>query len=72
MNKNASCTKYADIYDLHFNNQYWQETETSNGTFLLYGAYIDVDWATNKDLDTVDTVQVWDGVWSDTDIHIDH
>ena len=35
--KNVTCTKYPDIYDLHFNNQYWQETETSNGTFLLYG-----------------------------------
>ena len=22
VNKNASCTKYPDIYDLHFNNQY--------------------------------------------------
>ena len=42
VNKNASCTKYPDIYDLHFNNQYWQETETSNGTFLLYGAYLDI------------------------------
>jgi len=40
--KNVTCTKYPDIYDLHFNNQYWQETETSNGTFLLYGAYLDV------------------------------
>ena len=40
--KNVSCSKYPDIYDLHFNNQYWQETVTSNGTFLLYGAYLDV------------------------------
>merc|ERR1719422_493040 len=40
--KNVTCTKYPDIYDLHFNNQYWQETKTSNGTFLLYGAYLDV------------------------------
>ena len=31
-----------------------------------------VHWATAKDLDTVDTVQVWDSVWSDTDIHSDH
>jgi len=42
VNKNSSCTKYPDIYDLHFNNRYWQTTETSNGTFLLYGAYLDV------------------------------
>jgi len=42
VNKNSSCTKYPDIYDLHFNNKYWQVTETSNGTFHLYGAYLDV------------------------------
>eukprot|EP00092_Neocalanus_flemingeri_P026841 GFUD01029096.1.p1 GENE.GFUD01029096.1~~GFUD01029096.1.p1 ORF type:complete len:574 (-),score=135.79 GFUD01029096.1:85-1806(-) len=42
VNKNSSCTKYPDIYDLHFNNKYWQVMETSNGTFHLYGAYLDV------------------------------
>jgi len=39
---NKTCAKFPDIYDLHFNNIYWQETKTSNGTFLLYGAYLDV------------------------------
>jgi len=42
LGKNKTCAKYPDIYDLHFNNKYWQETVTSNGTFLLYGAYLDV------------------------------
>ena len=39
---NTSCTKYPDIYDLHFNNKYWQVLESSNGSFYLYGAYLDV------------------------------
>ena len=38
----TGCTKFPDIFDLHFNNKYWQVTETSNGTFYLYGAYLDV------------------------------
>ena len=37
-----SCAKFPDLLDLHFNNNYWQETTTSDGTFLLYGAYLDV------------------------------
>ena len=39
---NTSCTKFPDIYDLHFNNKYWQVLESSNGSFYLYGAYLDV------------------------------
>ena len=42
LGQNKTCALYPDIYDLHFNNKYWQETETSNGTFFLYGAYLDV------------------------------
>jgi len=38
----TGCTKFPDMFDLHFNNKYWQVTETSNGTFYLYGAYLDV------------------------------
>lgn len=38
---NKTCAKFPTIYDLHINNIYWQETETSNGTFYLYGAYLD-------------------------------
>jgi len=39
---NDSCAKYPSIIDLKFNNKYWQVLETSNGTFHLYGAYLDV------------------------------
>eukprot|EP00095_Tigriopus_kingsejongensis_P007169 snap_masked-scaffold211_size255937-processed-gene-1.13 protein:Tk07169 transcript:snap_masked-scaffold211_size255937-processed-gene-1.13-mRNA-1 annotation:"PREDICTED: uncharacterized protein LOC103506484" len=38
---NKTCAKFPTLYDLHINNLYWQETETSNGTFYLYGAYLD-------------------------------
>ena len=37
----TSCAKFPTLWDLHINNLYWQETETSNGTFYLYGAYLD-------------------------------
>ena len=41
--KNATgCMKYPDLYDLHFNNKYWQVFESSDGSFYLYGAYLDV------------------------------
>ena len=40
--KNKTCGQPPALYDIHFNNQYWQETTTSNGTFYLYGAYLDV------------------------------
>jgi len=40
--KNKTCAKFPTIYDIHVNNMYWQETDTSNGTFYLYGAYLDV------------------------------
>jgi len=39
---NKTCATYPAIYDLHISNLYWQETTTSNGTFYLYGAYLDV------------------------------
>ncbi|XP_018564475.1 uncharacterized protein LOC108905894 isoform X2 [Anoplophora glabripennis] len=38
---NKSCAKFPSMYDLEFNNIYWQTLETSNGTFQLYGAYLD-------------------------------
>lgn len=31
------CAKYPSIFDLHFNNIYWQTLQTSNGTFQLFG-----------------------------------
>ena len=40
--KNSTCAKYPSVYDIHFNNIYWQQTDTSNGTFFLYAAYMDV------------------------------
>jgi len=42
MKQNTTCAKFPSVYDLHFNNIYWQVTETTNGTFYLYGAYLDV------------------------------
>ena len=33
--------KYPSIYDLEFNNIYWQTLNTSNGTFQLFGAFYD-------------------------------
>lgn len=41
-NKSACIAKYPGIYDLEFNNIYWQSLRTSNGTFQLFGAYYDV------------------------------
>lgn len=41
-NDKACVAKYPGIYDLEFNNIYWQTLRTSNGTFQLFGAYYDV------------------------------
>lgn len=40
---NYSCSnlKYPSIYDIEFNNVYWQTMRTGNGTFQLFGAYYD-------------------------------
>ncbi|XP_012288579.1 uncharacterized protein LOC105704158 [Orussus abietinus] len=38
---NDSCARYPSIFDLEFNNVYWQSVRTSNGTFQLFGAYYD-------------------------------
>ena len=41
--KNKTCAKFPTIfYDMNFNNVHWQKMDTSNGTFYLYGAYLDV------------------------------
>ncbi|XP_047102399.1 uncharacterized protein LOC124721457 [Schistocerca piceifrons] len=40
--KNESCAKFPSIFELEFNNVYWQTLQTSNGSFQLYGAYYDV------------------------------
>ncbi|XP_054708021.1 uncharacterized protein LOC129217711 [Uloborus diversus] len=36
-----SCVKFPSLYELDFNNIYWQRLQTSNGTYYLYGAYYD-------------------------------
>ncbi|XP_043486161.1 LOW QUALITY PROTEIN: uncharacterized protein LOC122513754 [Polistes fuscatus] len=40
---NESCAnfKFPSIYDLEFNNIYWQTLRTSNGTFQFFGAFYD-------------------------------
>ncbi|XP_055389134.1 uncharacterized protein LOC129618425 [Condylostylus longicornis] len=40
--KNIKCAKYPSIYELEFNNIYWQTQHTTNGTFQLFGAYYDI------------------------------
>lgn len=40
--KNKDCAPFPSIYDVQFDNVYWQTLRTSNGTFHLYGAYYDV------------------------------
>ena len=39
---------------------------------FLHDRILCIYWSTGKDLDTVDTLQVWDCVWSDTDLQSDH
>uniref|UniRef100_A0A131YJ70 Glycosyltransferase family 92 protein n=1 Tax=Rhipicephalus appendiculatus TaxID=34631 RepID=A0A131YJ70_RHIAP len=36
-----SCVKFPELYDLAFNNLYWQKLSAKNGTFYIYGAYFD-------------------------------
>ncbi|XP_076761778.1 uncharacterized protein LOC143429849 [Xylocopa sonorina] len=40
-NDSCSSLKYPSIYDIEFNNVYWQTMRTSNGTFQLFGAFYD-------------------------------
>lgn len=40
--KSSTCAKYPSIFELEFNNIYWQTMRTSNGTFQLFGAYYDI------------------------------
>ncbi|XP_062713350.1 uncharacterized protein LOC134290268 [Aedes albopictus] len=40
--KKAACAKYPSIFELEFNNIYWQTLRSSNGTFQLFGAYYDI------------------------------
>uniref|UniRef100_A0A6P7GIF3 Glycosyltransferase family 92 protein n=1 Tax=Diabrotica virgifera virgifera TaxID=50390 RepID=A0A6P7GIF3_DIAVI len=38
---NNTCARFPSVFDLEFNNIYWQTLRTSNGTFQLFGAYLD-------------------------------
>ncbi|XP_043216253.1 uncharacterized protein LOC122378809 [Amphibalanus amphitrite] len=38
---NSTCARLPSLYDIKFNNIYWQVLETSNGTYNFYGAYYD-------------------------------
>ncbi|XP_055380469.1 uncharacterized protein LOC129611370 [Condylostylus longicornis] len=40
--KSSTCAKYPSIFELEFNNIYWQTMHTTNGTFQLFGAYYDI------------------------------
>lgn len=42
MGMNSTCARFPSMFDLEFNNLYWQTLRTSNGTFQLFGAYLDV------------------------------
>ncbi|XP_063854098.1 uncharacterized protein LOC135096507 isoform X2 [Scylla paramamosain] len=39
--KDKKCSKYPTLYDIQFNNIYWQVLHTTNGTFYLYSAFFD-------------------------------
>ncbi|XP_034943371.1 uncharacterized protein [Chelonus insularis] len=39
--KKSCIPRYPSIFELEFNNIYWQTFKSSNGTFQLYGAYYD-------------------------------
>ncbi|KAK4878373.1 hypothetical protein RN001_010879 [Aquatica leii] len=41
MGFNGTCARFPNIFRLEFNNIYWQTLRTKNGTFQLYGAYLD-------------------------------
>lgn len=39
--KNDQCARLPSLLDLEYSNEYWQTQRTSNGTFVLFGAYLD-------------------------------
>lgn len=41
MGFNNTCARFPSMFDLEFNNIYWQTLRTTNGTFQLFGAYMD-------------------------------
>lgn len=59
--KNHTCAFYPSVFDIKFNNNYWQMFRSSNGTFYLYGAYHDnrpaVAKATIRILGMIDRIE---------------
>jgi hypothetical protein len=43
--KNECCAEFPSVFDLEFINIYWQNLHTFNGIFQLFGAYYDVQQA---------------------------
>ncbi|KAK5640523.1 hypothetical protein RI129_011334 [Pyrocoelia pectoralis] len=41
MRLNNSCARFPSIFELKYDNIYWQTLRTTNGTFHLFGAYLD-------------------------------
>ncbi|XP_014227498.1 uncharacterized protein LOC106652859 [Trichogramma pretiosum] len=41
-NQGGCLPRYPSIFELEFNNAYWQTLRTNNGTFQLFGAFYDV------------------------------
>ncbi|CAL4066825.1 unnamed protein product [Meganyctiphanes norvegica] len=41
MKMNRTCAKFPSLYDINYNNMYWQILKSSNWSFYLYGAYYD-------------------------------
>lgn len=69
---NKSCkVEFPNLYELDYNNIFWQRLQTTNGTYYLYGAYYDDRWrggplATVRILAMIDrvsppptTCQIW-------------
>lgn len=43
-NRTSCKTEFPSLFELQYNNIYWQKYSSSNGTFYLYGAYYDDRW----------------------------
>ncbi|KAF5281779.1 hypothetical protein FQR65_LT14526 [Abscondita terminalis] len=41
MGFNSTCANFPTMFHVEFSNVYWQTLRTTNGTFQLYGAYLD-------------------------------
>ncbi|XP_042856366.1 uncharacterized protein LOC122242976 [Penaeus japonicus] len=41
MQMTQNCARFPSVYDIQYNNMYWQQLITSKGALYLYGAYYD-------------------------------